>query len=137
MKAAPRRALWYSLYTAARALLLTGIFAYLAWRIVVGWPAVAAAGFRWDWPSLVAALVSGLVSFQCLLLGWLNLLHKVGCFEARHLRFYARIWWVSYLYRYVPGKVLLLVEALADANNLGQGQHRPRPRTHTGMASQP
>ena len=110
MKVTPPRAPWSRLYAAIRALLLTGIFAYLAWRIVTGWPAVAAAGFRWDGLGLAAALVAGLAAFQCLLLGWLNLLRKVGCFQVRYLGLYARIWWVSYIYRYVPGKVLLVVE---------------------------
>ena len=110
MKAATRRPPWSKLYAAVRAFLLTGIFAYLAWHIVIGWPAVAAAGFRWNGPDLAVALVAGLAAFQCLPLGWLNLLRHAGCFEGRHIGPYARIWWVSYLYRYVPGKVLLIVE---------------------------
>ena len=110
MKAATPRPPWSKLYATVRTILFVGIFAYLAWRIVIGWPAVAAAGFRWNGLDLAASLVAGLAAFQCLPLGWLNLLRKAGCFEAHLIGLYARIWWVSYLYRYVPGKVLLIVE---------------------------
>lgn len=115
----PPRAPWARVYAAVRALLLAGIFAYLAWRIVIGWPAVAAAGFRWDWLELTGALFAGLAAFQCLLVGWLNLLRKVGCFKSRHLGLYAHIWWVSYIYRYVPGKVLLVVERARMGTTVG------------------
>ena len=56
------------------------------------------------------ALLSAVLAYQCLVFGWLLLLRKAGYYKALHLVDYARIWWVSYIYRYVPGKVLLLVE---------------------------
>jgi hypothetical protein len=54
--------------------------------------------------------VTGLLAYQCLFGGWLILLWRVGYFRGGRLRAYGRIWWVSYLYRYVPSKLLLLVE---------------------------
>ncbi len=43
----------------------------------------------------------------------------MGYFEARHLGLYGRIWWGSYLYRYVPGKVFLLVERARMGSAVG------------------
>lgn len=68
---------------------------------------------------MAGALVSGLAAYQCLFLGWLILLRRSGYFKARHLGLYARIWWVSFLYRYVPGKVLLLVERARMGSAVG------------------
>ena len=47
------------------------------------------------------------------------LLRRAGHFEVGHFGLYARIWWVSYLYRYVPGKVLLLVERARMGSTVG------------------
>lgn len=47
---------------------------------------------------------------QCLFLAWILLLRRTGHFRPRHLGRYARIWWIPCSYRYIPGKVLLLVE---------------------------
>lgn len=98
------------IYRATCAVLIVGIIGYLAWRIGTGWAEVRSIAFRWDTPRIIGALVSALVAYQCLFLAWITMLRRSGHFEARHLRSYARIWWTSYLYRYVPGKVLVVVE---------------------------
>ena len=97
-------------YSVLRLLVLLGVVSYLVWHIVSGWPAVQSLLGGWDWLPLVGALGAGLLAYQCLFLGWLFLLRRVGYFQSRYLRMYSRIWWMSYLYRYTPGKVLLLVE---------------------------
>ena len=53
-----------------------------------------------------------MLGFQLLFGAWLLLLRRASLYEPRHLRAYLRIWWVSYMYRYVPGKVFLLVERI-------------------------
>jgi hypothetical protein len=90
--------------------LLAGIAAYLARQIASGWTAIESLNPQWDGLYVAGALVSGFIAYQCLLLGWLILLWRTGHFRKGRLGLYARVWWVSYLYRYVPGKVLLLVE---------------------------
>jgi hypothetical protein len=97
-------------YSLARSLLLLAIVGYLSWRIGSGWPAIRDLTFDWHGPTLVGAVVSGLLAYQFLFFGWLILLWRSDYFEARHLPAYGHIWWVSYLYRYVPGKLLLVVE---------------------------
>lgn len=98
------------IYGVLRIVLVAGIIAYLAWRIYAGRDALAAIDWHWDLPGLIGALLSALVAYQCLFLAWTMLLRRSGNFAARRLGQYARVWWVSFLYRYVPGKVLLLVE---------------------------
>ncbi|MHC4415271.1 MAG: hypothetical protein ACYS0G_08310 [Planctomycetota bacterium] len=98
------------LYAVIRLLVFSAVIVYLVVQIASGWPAIAAVTVKWDAASLALAFGSGLLAYQCLFGGWLILLRRVGYFRARHLGVYSRVWWISYLYRYVPGKVMLLVE---------------------------
>ena len=100
-------------------MVLVGILAYLAWQIVAGWTAIESLNPRWDGLYVAGAFVSGFVAYQCLLFGWLILLRRTGHFRKGQLGLYARVWWVSYLYRYVPGKVLLLVERARMGSTIG------------------
>ena len=97
-------------YALLRVVLLASIVVYLVWQIYAGRSALASLRIRWDGVSLSGALLSGIAAYQCLVLGWLMLLRRSGHHRAGRLRRYQRIWWVSYLYRYVPGKVMLVVE---------------------------
>lgn len=97
-------------YGVVRVVLLAAILVYLGWQIYAGRSALAALHLQWDGVSLIGALLSGIAAYQCLVLGWLMLLRRSGHHRAGRLRQYQRIWWVSYLYRYVPGKVMLVVE---------------------------
>ena len=110
MQASPPRSLLSSLYSVLRVALLAAIVAYLAWQIYAGRAALASLELRWNALDIAGALLAAVVAYQSLVFGWLLLLRKTGYYKASHLVDYARIWWVSYLYRYVPGKVLLLVE---------------------------
>ena len=96
-----------------------GIVTYLAWQIASGWTAVKSLDLQWDGLHIAGAFLSGLVAYQCLLLGWLILLRRTGHYRKGQLGSYARVWWVSYLYRYVPGKVLLLVERARMGSTIG------------------
>jgi len=98
------------IYHLARTIVLAGIFGYLAWRIFLGRGALRSLTLQWNMLSMAGALLAGLLAYQCLFLGWLMLLRRAQCFEPGKLGLYVRIWWVSYLYRYVPGKLLLVVE---------------------------
>lgn len=97
-------------YAGIRLVLLLGIVAYLAWEIGGHWSDVQALSVRIDGLTLFAAAMLGLLAYQCLFGGWLILLWRFGCFDRRQLKFYSRVWWVSYVFRYVPGKVFLLIE---------------------------
>ena len=99
--------------------MLAGIVGFLAWQIIAGRTAIRSLSFHWDAKSISAALISGLLAYLCLFLGWLILLRRTGHFEPGRLGLYARIWWVSYLYRYVPGKILLLVERARMGSAVG------------------
>ena len=107
------------MYSVVRIIVLAGIVGFLAWQIIAGQDAIKSLNFQWDALSILGALVSGLLAYQCLLLGWIMLLRRTGHFEPGRLGLYARIWWVSYLYRYVPGKILLLVERARMGSAVG------------------
>ena len=118
-KLSPSRSLSSKIYDVVRVIVLTGIVGYLAWQIFSGRAAVESVTLQWDGLSLAGALISGLIAYQCLFLGWVMLLRRAGYFEVGQLGLYTRIWWVSYLYRYVPGKVLLLVERARMGSAVG------------------
>jgi hypothetical protein len=113
------RSLPSRIYAVVRVFLLAGIVGLLAWQIIAGWESVKSLTFQWDGLNVAGALVSGLLAYQCLFIGWLMLLRRTGHFAASNVSLYARIWWVSYLYRYVPGKILLLVERARMGSAVG------------------
>jgi hypothetical protein len=90
--------------------LLLGILVYLAWQMYVGRHVLASLDVEWRPIDLVVSLVLAAFAYQSLFGAWLLMLRRTALFERRYLRRYVRIWWVSYMYRYVPGKLLLLVE---------------------------
>lgn len=98
------------MYRIVRVILLIAIVGYLAFQVYAGREALASLHIQWNGLTLAGAFVAAVAAYQCLFLGWAILLQRTGYYSADQLRSYLRIWWVSYLYRYVPGKVLLLVE---------------------------
>lgn len=97
-------------YRGLRIAALWGVIAWLGWRIFAGRDALA--GLELDLRPLpvLAAFLSAVLAYQLLFLGWISLLRRTGLHRNVPAGTYARIWWFSYLYRYVPGKFLLLIE---------------------------
>lgn len=108
-----------SVYGVVRVTLLVAIVGYLAWQIYEGRSALVSLHPQWDALSLGGALIAALTAYQCLVLGWVLLLRRSGYYTTGNLGRYIRIWWISYLYRYVPGKVLLVVERARMGSALG------------------
>lgn len=106
-------------YAGTRLILLLGIVAYLGWETVSHWPDIQAVSMRIDGLTLFAAAVLGVLAYQCLFGGWLILLWRMGCFDGKQLKFYSRVWWVSYLFRYLPGKVFLVIERVRMGSLVG------------------
>ncbi|MEE4163654.1 MAG: hypothetical protein V2I25_14220 [Woeseiaceae bacterium] len=104
------RAFLPGLYAVARPILVVGIIGYLVVQLIAGREAIAALEPRMELLSLGGAFIAAVLAYQCLFAAWLLLLRVSGHFEPADLGRYARIWWISYLYRYVPGKLLLVVE---------------------------
>jgi len=98
------------LYAVIRPILVIAIIAYILVQLYAGRDAIAALEPRLDPLLLGGAFISALLAYQCLFVAWLMLLRVSGHFAPADLGRYARIWWVSYLYRYIPGKLLLVVE---------------------------
>ncbi len=98
------------IYGVVRLILLFAIVGYLGWQVYSGRTQLASLGPEWSVASLAGALLSAFIAYQCLFLGWVILLRRSGHYSAGQIGHYLSIWWVSYFYRYYPGKVLLVVE---------------------------
>jgi len=79
-------------------------------RIIGGRRAIGSLAWHWDSLAFAEALAAGLAAYSCLVAGWLVLLYRAGHYRPGQLGAYGRIWWLSYFFRYLPGKVMLLVE---------------------------
>ena len=106
-------------YAVIRLLVLATILGYLAWRIYDGRDALGATTLRWSTVDIMAAFASAALALQCLPIAWLILLKRLGLYRAGHLGDYAYIWWTSFLYRYVPGKVMLVIERARMGRTVG------------------
>ena len=115
----PPRTLASRIWRVARIFLLAAIVGYLGWQVYSGRSTLASLRLEWDIPGLAGALLSALAAYQCLFLAWVILLRRSGFYSAGHMSQYLRIWWDSYLYRYVPGKVLLVVERARMGSAVG------------------
>lgn len=99
-----------SLYAVLRVVALPGILAYLAKQLFDGRSAFETMDADWHVAELSAAFILAILAYQLLFAAWIMMLRRTGFYRTGHLRVYARIWWLSYMYRYVPGKVLLITE---------------------------
>ena len=110
---------WSRVYGVVRVVLVVAIVGYLCWQMYSGRSALTSLRPQWDTLSLGGAFLSAIVAYQCLFVGWVMLLRRTGHYSAGQAKNYLRIWWISYLYRYVPGKVLLAVERARMGSTVG------------------
>ena len=107
------------LYAVVRWILLIGVFGYLAWDIATGWESIRALNTEWRIGWLAAAFFAALLAYQGLFVAWILLLKRTGHYRAGQWRAYAHAWWAAFLYRYVPGKVMVLIERARLGSRLG------------------
>ena len=98
------------IYGVVRLVLVTAIFAYLGWGIYEGRDALAILDPDWHAGWIAGAFIAAVAAYQSLVVAWILLLRRTGHYDRSELRSYFRIWWLSYLYRYVPGKLMLVIE---------------------------
>lgn len=108
-----------TLYRAFRLITPVLIVVWLVVRIVQDREQLAGLNLQITPSTLALAIATGIAGYQCLFLGWLVLLKRTGLLRLRLLPKYARTWWISYLYRYVPGKVMVVVERARMGSELG------------------
>ena len=101
------------------ALVLTAVVGWLLWQVVVERDALATLAGSADAGSLLLACTAAAAAYGCLFVAWLLMIRMSGCYVAGQVGAYAHAWWRSYLLRYVPGKVLLLVERVRLGKALG------------------
>jgi hypothetical protein len=92
---------------------------YVAGKLVSDWPAVRALASHWTLLDSGLSLLAALAAYPLLVFGWMTILRESRLFQKRFFWCYFRIWLVSYLYRYVPGKILLLTERARLGRHVG------------------
>lgn len=107
------------MYAALRFPLLVVVLAYLVHQVFSGREALAAYELELRPLELLGALFAAIVAYQLLFVAWLLLIRCSGFAMTAPLSAYARAWWTSYMFRYVPGKVLLIVERVRSGAYLG------------------
>jgi len=106
-------------YARLRLPLLLAVVAYLAYQIVVGRDGLLDYRLSFRPWELVLAFATACLAYQMLFIAWLVLIRSAGFRIDAPLGAYARAWWASYLLRYVPGKLLLIVERVRAGKRLG------------------
>ena len=109
----------YRAYRVFGALALLGIIAWLGFSIYSGRDALATLEPNWNVAELLLSAACAFVAFQALCVAWLMMLARTGYLERTRKRQFARVWWLSYMYRYLPGKVMLVVERARLGRQLG------------------
>jgi len=109
-----------STYAAARIPITASILLYISYRIARDWEATRdVLEFRWDPIAILLATTSGLGAYTLLVIAWMVLLNHNMHFDRRYLPYYFRIWFVAYIYRYVPGKIMVIAERARMGTRIG------------------
>ena len=108
-----------SLVKLLRALVAVAILGWVAWRLAADWAALSALTLEPALPDVIGATASGIGALLLLAALYAGLLRGVGLARPGHTAFYLRIWLQSYFYRYIPGKVLLVVERVRLGERVG------------------
>lgn len=102
-----RRPRWRSVLRACAA---AAVLVALGHQVARDWPAIAALRPRLDVANVTMSFLLGAGALAALPGAYVLTLRALGLYRPRHLGFYLRVWHQSYLYRYIPGKVMLVVE---------------------------
>lgn len=102
-----------------RGLVALGILAWLAWRLAVDFDALQHLEKDPQPLDAVGAVVAGAAGLLGLALLFPALLRVCGLGRPGHTPWYVRIWLQSYFHRYVPGKVMLVVERVRLGDQVG------------------
>ena len=104
---------------AFRTILGLAIVAWLAWTLVSRTRGVAMPALSASVVEVVVALGAGALALCGLALLFVLELKALGLYRPQHARFYVRLWFQGYFYRYVPGKVMLLAERVRLGEMVG------------------
>jgi len=99
--------------------LALAILGWLGWRLASDWAEAAPPLPTPGLPELIGATATGGAALALLAGLFVGLLVAVGQDPAPHRAYAWRSWLQSYFYRYVPGKVVLVVERVRMGAHLG------------------
>lgn len=108
-----------TLWTWLRALLAAAVVAWVVLRLGQEWQAATVPALALSPLDLGLAVGSAVLALLLLAALFVASLRLVGPYDARHWPFYVRIWLQGYFWRYVPGKVLLVVERIRLGEQVG------------------
>jgi glycosyltransferase 2 family protein len=102
-----------------QALLVAGVLGLLGWR--VSRDASSLRGFtpKMEIGTLVAAFVAAALGYFGMARVYIATLRRVGLYDARYAAFYYRVWLQAYFFKYIPGKVVLVLERAELAKRCG------------------
>ena len=102
-----------------QALLVAGVLAILVWR--VSRDAASLRGFtpRLSAGALIPAFVLAALGYFGLARLFVATVRRVGLHEARYGAFYYRIWLQAYFFRYIPGKVVTVIQRVELGKRCG------------------
>jgi hypothetical protein len=103
----------------ARVLLTAAVLAFVVDRLVRDWDGVRGLALAPSAGMGVAAVGLGVVAMLGLPALCVAILARLGLYRRELRWFYVRMWLQSYLYRYVPGRVLLVVERVRLGRRAG------------------
>lgn len=95
------------------------VVAWVVARLAKEWRTSTPPAFEPAAVDLLLAVGSAVAALLLLALLFVASLKLVGHYERRHLAFYLRIWLQGYFWRYVPGKVVLVVERARLGEQVG------------------
>jgi glycosyltransferase 2 family protein len=98
------------LFQLVRLVLAAAIVGAVGWRLATEWGATPMPALRpapWELAAAAACGAAGLVGLALLFVAALSAL---GVYKRQHLAWHLRTWFQGYFYRYVPGKVMVVVE---------------------------
>jgi hypothetical protein len=102
-----------------RVVLALAIVAWLAATLGSRWRGLAFPSWSASTAEVVVAFGAGALALGGLATLFVLELHALGLAREGHAPFYVRLWFQSYFYRYVPGKVMLLAERMRLGETAG------------------
>ena len=104
---------------ALQVLLVLGTLAWLGWQVFRDLPSLRALTFAPALGDVVGAFVCGALAVASFPVAFTTLLRALGLHREEHRFAYHRMYFQAFFFRYVPGKVLLVVQRVRLGKPLG------------------
>ncbi len=104
---------------AVQGLLVAGVLGVLGWRVARDASSLRGFSPRFDAATLAGAFVAAALAYVGFARMFVAMLRRLGLYEARYGAFYYRVWLQAYFFKYIPGKVVIVIERVALGKRCG------------------